>query len=162
MGRINLAIIVFLCSNILVGQEKEPLGDGNQSVFFQGEPEFLSLNIDHILVRFENERDIAIRTGFMINFSLWMGVPIEINYVIPVGPMYNHVEVGALAAFTWDSKKNPYEFYFGPRLGFRRQKNDFGLFYRFGIAYSFNRYTSISAKENSFKLKPSISMGYSF
>ena len=163
MGRISIFLLLFLSVNAHAQPEAwQDRGDGKQSVFFQLIPEFVSLNVDHVLHRFDNDRDITVRTGIMANLTYWLGVPLEINYTIPIGTAYNHLDIGCMIAYTWNSTSNPSELFGGPRLGFRRQKNSMGLFYRFGIAYTWNQYKEQGAVETTFKIKPAIAVGYSF
>ena len=160
MGRIKLTLIITLFTTGLLAQESGGR-KGLQAVFFQLEPEFMSLNIDAQVIGI-GKHAVHARTGFMANLANWMGVPLELNYLIPVGNEKNHVVVGGAGAYTWLNADVPRELWGGPMIGYRYQPQKLGLFVRAGILLSFERYWTPSEVNRNTTFRPSFGVGLTF
>ncbi len=156
-----LMSIVLLLSVLSVRCQSDVLtGDGMNAVFYQMEPEFLSINYDRALS--EGGDKWHVRTGFMINLSLWMGVPLQFSYLVPVGNSRNHLSLGLVGAYTWDSKSVPWEVWGGPSIGYRFQPKSADLFLKAELVSTYNRYWDGKTFNDKFRFRPNIGIGLSF
>lgn len=158
MGHIkNIIFCCFLISNCL-GQELK--GSGKHSVFVQMEPEFLALSFDESL-RADNN-GFHLSTGFKINLGLWLGVPFEVSYLIPVGSDKMHLMLGLASAYVWNSQKSPYEYWYGAKTGFRIQPENRGLFMQAQIIYRRKYYFDGQETIGNWRFTPNLALGYTF
>ncbi len=162
MGLIRVLLIacLFVVCAPAKSQDDILTGNGQNAVFYQMEPEFLSLNYDRALSKDGDKWHV--RTGFMVNLSLWMGVPLQFTYLIPVGTSRNHLSLGLVGAYTWDSKSVPWEVWGGPAIGYRFQPKTADLFFKAELVSTYNRYWDGSDFDNKFRFRPNFGIGFSF
>jgi len=156
------SILVTLLLSFLGRSQNNNLffGDGRQAMYLSINPEFLAVNFDQALT--QNNDGWHVNTGYQINLGLWMGIPLELNYLIPVGNMSNHLSMGVGGAYLWSSTDRKYEYWYGPNLGLRVQPEQADLFLKVNMHIARSHYFNADEIKIKMKFIPSFGLGITF
>lgn len=162
MGLIRMLLLVLLCASFGAKSQSDDLliGNGRHAVFYELDPEFMSVMYTQAITKSNNKWHIG--AGFKFNIGEWLGVPLEMSYLIPVGNKNNHLSLGVTTSYNWDANKKPYEFWLGPKMGLRHQPDKAGLFVRGIIAYTYVYYVDGDASTQQWRIRPSVGVGFTF